>query len=196
MNDWFTEAFATKPLMAILRGFGRERAVELARVAWDAGIGCVEVPIQSAAAVETLEAVAAAGRERGLAVGAGTVTSIQRVRQAVEMGAAFTVAPGVDEQVVRASSDAGIPHLPGVATASDIQRAHRLGATWVKAFPASVLGVEWFKAMKAPFPDTRFVATGGMNADNAPEYVAAGAHVIAVGSALEHDAQLESLATL
>lgn len=196
MNDSFAEIFAAKPLMAILRGFTEEYTLELAHVAWDLGIGCIEVPVQSPAAVRTLEAVTVAGRERGAVVGAGTVTDLERVRQAADAGAAFTVAPGVDEAIVRASRDAGMPHLPGVATASELQRAHRLGAEWVKAFPASVLGVEWFRAMKGPFPTTRFVATGGLNAHNAGEYRAAGADAVAVGSALEDRSQLALLATL
>jgi 2-dehydro-3-deoxyphosphogluconate aldolase / (4S)-4-hydroxy-2-oxoglutarate aldolase len=106
------------------------------------------------------------------------------------------VAPGLDPEVVRLSAELALPHLPGVATPSEIQRAHRLGLSWVKAFPAAELGTGWFKAMLGPFPGLRMVATGGMNASNAPEFLAAGAAVVAVGSALEDAEQLPALAKL
>lgn len=195
-NESLTELFEGQPLMAILRGFGVERSVSLARTAWELGIDSVEVPIQSDEDVEALRAVVAAGKELGKAVGAGTVVTLEHVRQAADAGAAFTVSPGFDLDVVRASFDAGMPPLPGVATATEVQTAQRAGLTWVKAFPASILGTSWFGAMRGPFPSMRFVATGGMDASNADEYLKAGAKVVAVGSALVDETQLPRLAEL
>ncbi|MFK4107768.1 bifunctional 4-hydroxy-2-oxoglutarate aldolase/2-dehydro-3-deoxy-phosphogluconate aldolase [Streptomyces sp. NPDC002176] len=192
----FDRIFAQAPVMAILRGMSREKSVELASRAWDLGIECVEVPVQSREAAEVLTAVVAAGGERGKPVGAGTVTSAERLAWAVSAGAAFTVAPGLDVEVARASVAAGLPHLPGVATATDVQAARALGLDWLKAFPASVLGPDWFRAMRGPFPEVPFVATGGIDASNAAAYLAAGAKVVAVGSALEDPEQLRSLADL
>ncbi|WP_259607261.1 MULTISPECIES: bifunctional 4-hydroxy-2-oxoglutarate aldolase/2-dehydro-3-deoxy-phosphogluconate aldolase [Microbacterium] len=116
--------------------------------------------------------------------------------QAAAAGAGFTVSPGLDLEVVRASHDAGLSGLPGVGTASEVQLARKAGLTWLKAFPASVLGSSWLHAMRGPFPEVRFVATGGMSAANATEYLDAGARVVAVGSALEDPAQLPRLAAL
>lgn len=195
-NESLTELFEGQPLMAILRGFGVERSVSLARTAWELGIDSVEVPIQSDEDVEALRAVVSAGKELGKAVGAGTVVTLEHVRQAADAGAAFTVSPGFDIDVVRASFDAGMPPLPGVATATEVQTAQRAGLTWVKAFPASILGTSWFGAMRGPFPSMRFVATGGMDASNADEYLKAGAKVVAVGSALVDETQLPRLAEL
>jgi len=193
---YFDEAFAGRPVMAILRGFPVARTVELAQRAWDNGITAVEVPIQTPEAVDALAAAVTAGAERGFGVGAGTVTTVEQVRQAAGAGAVFTVAPGLDERVAAASAHAGLAHLPGVATASDVQRAVGLGLHWVKAFPAAVLGAGWFTAMRGPFPQVRFVATGGMGAGNAAEFLAAGASVVAVGSALEDPEQLDRLAAV
>jgi Entner-Doudoroff aldolase len=193
---YFDEAFAGRGVMAILRGFPVARTVELAQRAWDNGITAVEVPIQSPQAVDALAAAVAAGAERGFGVGAGTVTAVEQVRQAADAGAVFTVAPGLDERVAAASAHAGLAHLPGVATATDVQRAVALGLHWVKAFPAAVLGTAWFAAMRGPFPQVRFVATGGMDAGNAAEFLAAGASVVAVGSALEDPEQLDRLAAV
>ncbi|MFJ3659776.1 bifunctional 4-hydroxy-2-oxoglutarate aldolase/2-dehydro-3-deoxy-phosphogluconate aldolase [Streptomyces sp. NPDC090119] len=192
----FDRIFAKAPVMAILRGMSLEKSVELASIAWDLGIECVEVPVQSQEAAEVLAAVVAAGAERGKPVGAGTVTTAERLAWAVSAGAAFTVAPGLDAEVARASVAAGLPHLPGVATATDVQAARALGLDWLKAFPASVLGPDWFRAMRGPFPEVPFVATGGIDASNAAAYLVAGAKVVAVGSALDDPEQLHALADL
>lgn len=195
-NSVFEHIFRGVPLMAILRGMGVERTLETATRAWDLGITAVEVPVQTPTDVEALRVLAEAARERGLTVGAGTVVTVEHVRQAAHAGAAFTVSPGLDIDVVRASHDAGLPSLPGVSTATDVQRALGEGLTWLKAFPASLLGPDWFPAMRGPFPQARFVATGGMDSGNARSYLDAGVRVVAVGSALEDESQLPALAQL
>jgi Entner-Doudoroff aldolase len=124
------------------------------------------------------------------------VTSTDQVALAGSLGCAFTVAPGLDADVVRVSRARGLPHVPGVATASEIQQALHLGCEWLKAFPASVLGTGWFRAMRGPFPTLRLVATGGIDAENAADFLDAGADMVAVGSALADPRQLEALAEL
>lgn len=195
-NSVFEDIFRGVPLMAILRGMGVERTLATATRAWDLGITAVEVPVQTPTDVEALRVLAEAARDRGLTVGAGTVVTIEHLRQASDAGAAFTVSPGLDIDVVRASHDAGLPSLPGVSTATDVQRALGEGLTWLKAFPASLLGPQWFPAMRGPFPQARFVATGGMDSGNARSYLDAGVRVVAVGSALEDESQLPALAQL
>lgn len=189
--------FENSPVMAILRGLSTADSVRLAHAAWDLGVKLVEVPIQNLEAERALSAVSEAAQERGALAGAGTVTSVEQVRFAHRAGAAFTVAPGIDEAVSRESAARGLPHLPGVATATEIQKAKRLGHLWVKAFPADSLGTPWFRALKSgPFPEMRFVATGGINADNAEAFLRSGAECVAVGSALEDPEQLTVLARL
>jgi len=195
-GTWFDGAFAGQRLMAILRGFTPRRTVELAGRAWDLGITQVEVPVQNPAALPALRAAVAAGAERGLGVGAGTVTGVEQLEQVARIGVSFTVAPGLDPDVVRWSSAHELPHLPGVGTASEIQQALRAGLRWVKVFPASTIGSEWVRAMLAPFQDLKMVATGGMDSANAAEFLGAGARVVAVGSALADPAQLDRLAAL
>lgn len=193
-NEALTPLFDGQRLMAILRGFGPERSLVLARQAWSLGIDCVELPIQSPRDLDALGAVVAAGAELGKSVGAGTVTTLEHVHLARDAGAAFVVSPGYDPTVVRAAFEARLPSLPGVATASEVQAALASGLTWLKAFPASVLGPAWFSAMAGPFPGAKFVATGGMDASNAAVYLGAGARIVAVGSALDDAAQLPLLA--
>lgn len=195
-NSAFDDIFGSARLMAILRGMGVERSLATATRAWDLGITAVELPIQTPTDIEALRVVAEAARSRGLTVGAGTVVTLEHVQQAKDAGAAFTVSPGLDLDVVHASHQAGLPSIPGVATASEVQRALGDGLTWLKAFPASLLGTGWFPAMRGPFPQAKFVATGGMGSGNAQAYLDAGVKVVAVGSALEDDAQLPALARL
>jgi 2-dehydro-3-deoxyphosphogluconate aldolase/(4S)-4-hydroxy-2-oxoglutarate aldolase len=193
---FFETAFAGQPVMAILRGLPPDETVELAVRAWDLGLANVEVPVEVPGALPSLRAAVDAGRERGRRVGAGTVTSLEQVGAVAAAGAAFTVAPGFDAAVAEASVDAGMPHLPGVATASEIQRALAAGFVWLKAFPATALGPAWFRALRGPFPHLHLVATGGIDARTARDYLSAGADVVAVGSALSDPEQVDLLAEL
>ncbi|GAA2018483.1 2-dehydro-3-deoxy-6-phosphogalactonate aldolase [Catenulispora yoronensis] len=191
---WFDRALRDSPVMAILRGHGPERTVDLARRAWSAGIDLIEVPLQSATDLESLRAVCALAAENGHSVGAGTVITHEQVDAARRAGASFIVSPGLDADIVRAGLAAGLHPLPGVATATEIQQAVALGLRWLKAFPATGLGTAWFQAMRGPFPRISLVAVGGVDAVNADGFFAAGADAIAVGSALADPSQLERLA--
>jgi 2-dehydro-3-deoxyphosphogluconate aldolase/(4S)-4-hydroxy-2-oxoglutarate aldolase len=195
-NAWFEQNFGNRDVMAIFRGYGVSRTLELAERAWAAGIKLVEVPIQSPTDLETLEATVLLGAKSGHPVAAGTVTTRAQVERAKRYGAAFVVSPGLDKSIVAECLAAGMPPLPGVSTASEVQVALGLGLSWVKVFPAAILGASWFRILHGPFPDMRFVATGGLTAASAPEFLAAGARVVAVGSAIENDAELAELASL
>jgi 2-dehydro-3-deoxyphosphogluconate aldolase / (4S)-4-hydroxy-2-oxoglutarate aldolase len=188
------ELFADQRVMVILRGFSPEKSVELAETAWDLGIGLVEVPVQSERGFAALAAVVEAGR--GRPVGAGTVISPEQLERVAAAGAVFAVSPGLDLALVESSAEYDLAYLPGVGTATDVQLAVRAGLTHLKGFPATVLGPDWFRAMRGPFPDVAFVATGGIDADNAPAFLRAGVTTVAVGSAIEDARQLPRLAEL
>lgn len=148
------------------------------------GIALLEVPLHSAQSLASLDAAVARGAERSIVVGTGTALTRDDVRVAHAHGARFTVSPGFDPDVAAESVRLGMPHLPGVATASEVHAARRAGFTVQKAFPASVLGPGWITAMKAPFPEVDFVATGGMTQDNADAYLQVGAIAVAFGSSI------------
>lgn len=195
-DDEFEAIFAKAPIMAILRGMGVERSVALAETAWQLGIDSIEVTLQTDADERALRELVRLGEERGKVVGAGTIVRVEQVAAAQAAGAAYLVSPGLDPAVVRAAQSAGIPILPGVATPTDVQLALSLGLTWLKAFPATWLGADWFRHIRGPFPQARFVATGGLDASNSREFLQAGVRVVAVGSALEDPSQLERLSEL
>jgi 2-dehydro-3-deoxyphosphogluconate aldolase / (4S)-4-hydroxy-2-oxoglutarate aldolase len=189
----FGDLLGSRPLVGILRGVALDEALRIADAFWTADAGLIEVPVQSDAAIEVLRRLVIEGRQRGQLVGAGTVVSPALVAKALDAGAAFTVAPGYDASVARASEAAGLPHLPGVGTASEVQAAVAAGFVWLKAFPASSLSTSWFRDMHGPFPDVQFVATGGVTADNAEAFHSSGARVLGVGSAIATPAQLQNL---
>lgn len=196
MSDYFARVFQGQPVMAILRNMAPQRAVAVAEQAWDLDITLVEVPIQDPSAFASLQAVIKAGDRRGRAVGAGTVLTTDQLRAVAAAGAQFAVAPGLDLRLVEAAAQEGLPLLPGVMTPSDVQAAVGAGLTYLKMFPAAVLGAGWLTALAGPFPGVRFVATGGINAHNAPYFLAAGAIAVGVGSALEDSKQIPLLANL
>jgi Entner-Doudoroff aldolase len=192
----FDQIFGDQRLMAILRGLPPDETVALAGRLWDVGVTVLEIPIGAPDAVDSLRAAVAAGRGRGLRVGAGTVITPAQAHAAAQAGAQYTVAPGLDLTVLAASLAAGLPHLPGVGTASEVQRARAAGCRWQKAFPAEPLGASWISALHGPFPDVRFVATGGLKVADVQPFLAAGARVVALGAALADPSQLDEISHL
>jgi len=136
------------------------------------GIPTAEITLRTPAALDAIRAVA--GRS-GFAVGAGTVTTVAQVEAAVDAGATYLVSPGFDDAVVERAAELGIPFIPGVATATEIQRAVAAGCDRLKLFPAGVAGGPTaLKAFAGPFPDVRFLPSGGVSAANAGEYLTLG----------------------
>jgi 2-dehydro-3-deoxyphosphogluconate aldolase / (4S)-4-hydroxy-2-oxoglutarate aldolase len=182
--EFFQYHLDRNPILGIFRNLSPDETVDMCEQAWRFGVELVEIPVQTADALPALRAALAAARPHGKPVGAGTVTTVDQLTTVRDMGVAFTVAPGLHPAVVTESGRVGLPHLPGVATATEIAAALEHGLTWLKAFPARQLGAGWIAAQQAPFPTVRFVATGGIDASNAPDFIAAGCRGVAVGSAL------------
>jgi 2-dehydro-3-deoxyphosphogluconate aldolase / (4S)-4-hydroxy-2-oxoglutarate aldolase len=155
------------------------------------GLPCAEVTFRTAAAAEGLREMAAAAAEAGggagdgagggALIGAGSVLRAEQVDQAVMAGARFIVTPGLSPAVLRACAEHAVPVIPGVATATEICAALDAGISTVKLFPAEPLGgLNLINALRGPFPDVRFVPTGGIGAELLPGYLACPA-VAAVG---------------
>jgi 2-dehydro-3-deoxyphosphogluconate aldolase / (4S)-4-hydroxy-2-oxoglutarate aldolase len=152
-------------------------AGDLGRALAAGGASAVEITFRTAAAAAAIEAFAAAG----FVVGAGTVRSVEQLAAAADAGATFVVSPGLDRTIVERCTDVGMPVMPGVATASELTGALSLGVSVVKLFPAEAIGgVGLIRALAAPFPEARFVPTGGLSAENAGDYLAL-PQVVAVG---------------
>ena len=156
-----------------------EDAVPTARAMLAGGIDVMEITFRTAAAADSIRAVA---REvPDMMVGAGTVVELEQCRLAVECGASFIVSPGYDEQTVAWCVENGITITPGCVTPTEIMMARKHGLEVLKFFPANVYGgLSALKALSGPFPSVRFIPTGGVNAQNLAEFLSAPA-VFAVG---------------
>ncbi|MFE3037904.1 bifunctional 4-hydroxy-2-oxoglutarate aldolase/2-dehydro-3-deoxy-phosphogluconate aldolase [Streptomyces canus] len=142
------------------------------------GARCAEVTFRTPDAEHVLKTMATHG---GLTVGAGTVLTPEQAERAVAAGARFVVCPGFDEDVIAKCRELGVPVVPGIATATELMRALKAGLHTVKLFPAEPLGgLPMLRALAAPFPQARFVPTGGIDASRMPAYLADPA-VLAVG---------------
>ena len=147
-------------------------AVPLVRALSDGGIDSLELTLRTDAALDSIRAIKREMPE--ILVGAGTVLTSEQVKQAADAGADFALAPGMNPTVVRAAQSAGLPFVPGVATPSDIERALECGCRTLKLFPAEPSGgLPYLKSMAAPYAhlDLRFIPLGGLNAENAADYL-------------------------
>lgn len=125
-----------------------------------------------------LEQIREFSRRSGIAVGAGTVLTVEEARAAVEAGAVYLVSPVVDEAVIDAARSAGVAMMPGTHTPTEMLRAHRAGAALVKLFPAPGIGAAYVKACLGPMPFLKIVPTSGVDESNAAAYLAAGAFAV------------------
>ena len=156
-------------------------ALPLADALLQGGLPVVEITFRTAAAADVIRLLA---KERpALLIGAGTVLTPETVQTAVDVGAAFAVAPGFNPRVVMAAREAGLPFVPGVANPSDIEAGLELGCKLLKFFPAEALGgTKLLEALSAPYKHTgvRFMPTGGATPANLESYLKLGT-VAAVG---------------
>jgi 2-dehydro-3-deoxyphosphogluconate aldolase / (4S)-4-hydroxy-2-oxoglutarate aldolase len=144
------------------------------------GIGCIEITFRHPSAPG---AIRSACEVEGLLVGAGTVLTTAQAEAARAVGASFAVAPGTNEEVIRAADELDLPFFPGVATATEIERALALGRSIVKVFPAAQVGGPAFlRAVSATYPDVGFMPTGGIDASNVVDYLAVPSVVACGGS--------------
>jgi 2-dehydro-3-deoxyphosphogluconate aldolase/(4S)-4-hydroxy-2-oxoglutarate aldolase len=141
-------------------------------------LSVLEITLRSEAGLPSIEMLAG---DPTLCVGAGTVLNRQEARRAIDAGAQFIVSPGFDEATVSYCLDRGVVVLPGVCTATEVQRAHNAGLDAVKFFPAEAFGgILTVKALAAPFKRMKFVPTGGIDRSTLSDYLAVDS-VLAVG---------------
>ena len=176
------ERIRSERLVAILRRVP-DVDVRVAKLA-DAGVGVVEITLDSDDALGAIERA----RGRGdVSVLAGTVRTAAQVDAAVAAGAEAVVAPGPLRAVLERAGELGIPVVPGALTPTEIERAWTAGAALVKLFPGALGGPGYVRDVLAPLADVPLIVTGGIDASNARAFLDAGAVAVGIGSALGDD---------
>ena len=146
-----------------------EQAVPTAKALLKGGINAMEITFRTAAAKASIAKVAAEVPD--MIVGAGTVVNVEQLHDAVEAGAKFIVSPGSDADVISEAARLGVAMIPGVVTPSEIIMGLKLGVKVFKFFPAeSYGGLKTLKALSGPFPQIKFIPTGGISQANAADY--------------------------
>ena len=146
-----------------------EQAVPTAKALLAGGINAMEITFRTSAAKASIARVAAEVPE--MIVGAGTVINLEQLHDAVEAGAKFIVSPGTSEAIIAEAVKLGVPVMPGVVTPSEIMVGLKYGIEVFKFFPAETFGgLKAIKALSGPFPQIKFIPTGGINQNNAADY--------------------------
>lgn len=167
--DW--DRLLSAPVLPLFAPTDTAAAVGCARALAAAGVPAIEVTLRTAAAWDGIRAIL--GEVPGIAVGVGTVLDPAQLAQCVRIGAHFAISPGATPALLAAGRALAIPYLPAITTASELMTAMAAGYCSCKFFPAeNAGGVGTLKALAGPFPEARFIATGGLSIANAPGYLA------------------------
>ena len=197
MRESVIQRIEEEKIIAIVRGAEPEQCEAVAKALYAGGIRLMEItydqkrPESWRATAEAIGALAGeyAGR---MFVGAGTVTCTELVELTAKAGGAFIISPDTDVEVIQKTRELGLVSMPGALTPSEIKTAHNAGADFVKLFPAGSLGLGYLKAVKAPLSHIRLMAVGGVNEENAAEFLKAGAAGLGVGGNLAKKAWIEA----
>jgi 2-dehydro-3-deoxyphosphogluconate aldolase/(4S)-4-hydroxy-2-oxoglutarate aldolase len=165
------ELAAHGPVIPVIVIQQLEDAVPMAQALVDGGVKVLEITLRTPVALRCMEAIARS--VPGAIVGAGTIRSVADAQSARDAGCLFGVSPGYTSEVGHYCRNAGLPLLPGVATASEVMQANGDGYSFLKFFPATAAGgIPLLKALHGPFPDVAFCPTGGITVETAPQFLA------------------------
>ncbi|MBN9633149.1 MAG: bifunctional 4-hydroxy-2-oxoglutarate aldolase/2-dehydro-3-deoxy-phosphogluconate aldolase [Actinobacteria bacterium] len=186
------ETLTADRALAVVRAPRIDDPAALCRALAAGGIRTVEFTFTTPG-VEAVIAAAAAEPHDAL-VGAGTVTDARTAEAAIAAGARFLVTPGISEGAAAVARDAGVPIMLGALSPTEVMRAVEFGSAAVKIFPASTVGPGHLKDLRGPFPGVPFVPSGGLRADNAAQWMAAGALAVTAGSSVVSARDIEAAA--
>jgi 2-dehydro-3-deoxyphosphogluconate aldolase/(4S)-4-hydroxy-2-oxoglutarate aldolase len=171
-------------VVPVVRASSAETARMAAEAVAEGGIPIVEITMTVPGAVDVIRELAETAGDR-LLVGAGTVLDAEMAERCLGAGAQFLVSPGFDRKTVELASRRGIAMLAGALTPTEILTAWRAGSDFVKVFPCKpVGGPAYIRALRGPLPQVPLVPTGGVNLENAADFIRAGATALGVGSEL------------
>ena len=184
MNEKLESWFAQMPVVAILRGVRPEQVVAIGEALYKAGIGIIEVPLNSPEPMESIKSLADALGDRCV-IGAGTVLTEADAEGVAAAGGQIAVSPNTDPAVITRSLALGMVPMPGWATVTEALIAYQAGARYLKLFPAATYGPEHVKGARAVLPtDCKVLAVGGVGANSAAAWLSAGVDGFGIGSEL------------
>jgi 2-dehydro-3-deoxyphosphogluconate aldolase/(4S)-4-hydroxy-2-oxoglutarate aldolase len=169
-------------IVAVIRADSMEQARKVAEALRLGGVTIIEITCTCPDAPGIIQAISAERPE--LLIGAGTVCTVDEARSALQAGAQFIVSPGIVEEVVVSAKARDVAIMPGAVTPTEIIAATRLGSDVIKLFPGSTFGPSYAKALRGPFPNVRFMPTGGVSLGNLREWKEAGVVAVGVGGEL------------
>lgn len=170
-------------LIAIVRGIESGSIVQTAEALMAGGVTVMEVTLNTTGALSMIKELQDRVGDR-MFIGAGTVLDTEAAAQALDAGASFLVTPNTDEATIRYAADRGVPIYPGAMTPTEIVRAWKAGATAVKLFPSSGLGLPYIKELLGPLDNIPMVAVGGVRENNVRSYLEAGCYAVGIGGSL------------
>lgn len=182
-NSFSWELFTKAPIVGIIRGLSFDDVRQILPVYREAGLTTIEITMNTPGA-ETMIQYAVENERNGLNIGAGTVCTEEDLDNALSAGAQFIVTPVLNKKVVKACVKRGVPIFPGAFTPTEIYNAWKLGAAMVKVYPATSLGPDYIKDVKAPLNQLKLLPTGGISLTNMATYFKAGADGVGIGSHL------------
>lgn len=185
------EIVTAHPIIAILRNIENTLLIPYVESILEGGIGAVEIAVNSPEAFEQIRLL----RENfgsGLLVGAGTVTSEDRMQNSLDAGASFFLTPSVSEELLLQFKKLGLPVLPGVLSPSEVSLCLKYDMNIMKLFPAGELPLSYIRSLKGPFNTAEFVAVGGVNAGNMASFFHAGFLGVGIGSSLVPEDKLNA----
>ena len=172
-------------IIPAIRVHSAEDALFAAEAVARGGIPIVEVTITVPGALDVIHQLAV--NRLDVIQGAGTVLDLGWARRCVDAGAQFLTSPGFDPKIVEFAAHENIVILPGALTATEVMDAAKAGADFIKIYPcAQVGGPSYIRALKSPFPELRFIASGGVTQMTVTEYIRAGAAAVGIGADLIH----------
>ncbi len=170
-------------VVAVIRADNAEEAIGAVKAVREGGVLAIEVTFTVPNA-EKIIAKLAGELGADVYLGAGTVTTVEQAKMAIDAGAQYMVSPAYDAEVFAYAKSQQVAFFPGVLTPSEVLAAKKAGAEVFKIFPASRMGPAYLKDLRAPFPGLQLLPTGGIDVGNAAEYIKAGAMALGVGGKL------------
>ncbi|OTQ73853.1 MULTISPECIES: bifunctional 4-hydroxy-2-oxoglutarate aldolase/2-dehydro-3-deoxy-phosphogluconate aldolase [unclassified Gilliamella] len=182
MKNWkrsAEEILSLGPVVPVIVIEDIKDAVPLARALISGGVKVLEVTLRTACGLDAIKKIIAEVPEA--VVGAGTVTSVEQLKEVTKAGVEFIITPGLTPSILKTAVEGSVPVIPGIATIGELMTAKEAGLTAFKFFPAEINGgTAALKAFSGPIPDAKFCPTGGINIKNYRDYLAL-KNVICVG---------------